>query len=696
MLKNDDIIYSVRDKSIQKWQDILPDLFSEFQQLLLDALDLYRELDQTDNYHDRSNFDLPSISDHNQNQYYEKWVILVLLLRDSWLKILETEPAKATILAKNWFNYPYPVFKRLALFAASQNECIEPEIWVAWLTENDAWCLWAGYTMRETMRLLVIRGQTLKFQTKVELEKIILKGPPQKIGQDHDYSIWLRLAKLQNSGCILSDSASQKLNELSEANPKWEIDENELDEFCCFCIGTGDIEYEENLEIDEVPSECGEIIKWLNEPKTKSKLFYKDKWNERCKENHLEVSKALSFLAIDGNWYVDRWTNAFYVWSNDDDIAIQTWNILAPIIKIMPKKIFKEAVYGIVSWLKAVAKSLESYKSIFFELCRRVMELPPDDQFTSEDILHKAVNYPIGHITSALINLWFKENPNDDDTLPDDIKEFFSKICDINNKHFIYGRVILASRAIALFRVDYEWTKKYLLPLFDWETNKTEALGAWSGFLWSPRLYWPLLLEIKSSFLSTARHYEDIGKHGRQYVTFLTFASLFKPDEFSNLDFRKAIELLPQEGLIEVVRALYQAFEGAADKQNEYLENRIIPFWNKIWPKYNDNISPDISQTLTRLCIKTADKFPAVVKLFYDWLIPFQHIHLVLKELLNSGLLPKFPRESLNLLGKIIDNQPWPTDNLRPCLDSISKADPNLLEDNSYKRIDKYLRGKNL
>ena len=88
-----------------------------------------------------------------------------------------------------------------------------------------------------------------------------------------------------------------------------------------------------------------------------------------------------------------------------------------------------------------------------------------------DDPVSEAINHPIGHVAQALLNIWFKRKPNDNDWLPADIEPFFTQMCDVEVGRFRHGRVLLASRLIALFRVDRSWTEKHLLPLFDWEAQ---------------------------------------------------------------------------------------------------------------------------------------------------------------------------------------------------------------------------------
>jgi hypothetical protein len=87
------------------------------------------------------------------------------------------EPSRATRIARGWFDIPYPLFKRLALFAAGRDDDITDSEWVAWLVADDGW-LWDEQSKREAMRLLVKRGTSLEPGARERLETAILRGPP--------------------------------------------------------------------------------------------------------------------------------------------------------------------------------------------------------------------------------------------------------------------------------------------------------------------------------------------------------------------------------------------------------------------------------------------------------------------------------------------------------------------------------------
>ncbi|WP_419640854.1 SIR2 family protein [Thiolapillus sp.] len=168
----------------ERWTSALPLLLEDFQQLLRDALDLLRELGEADDRKDRSHWDLPSITPHGQNRGFRDWVTLIDLLRDAWLAVRGLDSARATRIAQSWFELPYPTFKRLALFAASQDGCIAPEQWVEWLLADGAWWLWTVEKKREVFRLFVLQGRQLTGASQDRLETAILSGPPREMYPD--------------------------------------------------------------------------------------------------------------------------------------------------------------------------------------------------------------------------------------------------------------------------------------------------------------------------------------------------------------------------------------------------------------------------------------------------------------------------------------------------------------------------------
>jgi len=452
VLAADHVRHTLRDTSGEHWTSASPQLLEDIQQLLRDALDLLRELGDADDRSDRSYWDLPSISPHWQNRGFRDWATLIELLREAWLVVRGNDGARATRIAQAWFDLPYPTFKRLAFFAASQNGCVAPEQWVDWLLADGAWWLWVPGTGREVFRLLVLQGRQLAGATQERLEAAILAGPPREMYRDdleperwHGLvarAVWLRLAKLNSFGLALGEQAAQRLAELSKEYPQWKLADNERDEFSVWHSGTGDPDYEDNRVVDEAPRKRQELVQWLKKPKPERReMFYEDTWRDTCRKHPLNSLFALCDLGRESEWPAARWREALQAWS-DDKIVRRSWRYAAPLVQTMPDAVLHETAHAVTWWLKAASKSSALHKDILLNLCRRILDLPleaGDSSVRDGEPVFEAINHPIGHVTEALINLLFKRAPNDNDQLPADIVPFFTDLCDVNVDRFRYG-----------------------------------------------------------------------------------------------------------------------------------------------------------------------------------------------------------------------------------------------------------------
>src|SRR5690606_19756258 len=230
----------------------------------------------------------------------------------------------------------------------------------------------------------------------------------------------------------------------------------------------------------------------------------------------------------------------------------------------------------------------------------------------------------------------------------------------------------------------------------DWQHSESEARSAWEGFLWSPRLYRPLMEAIKPFFLDTARHYAALGKHDGQYAALLTFAALDPGDTFTTAELGRATRALPSDGLHDAAQALVRALEGAGNQRADYWANRVAPYLRSIWPKTREHTSPNIAESLGRLCVAAQDAFPEAFTMLRAWLQPPAHPGFLVHQLHEADLCRQFPQPSLDFLDLVIGEQAqWPPGDLGACLEQIRNVDPALENDARYERLLAYLRRHN-
>ncbi len=688
----------------ERWQEGLPDLLQDFTVLLRDALDLKRELGGADERSDRSYIDQPSISDHSQNRNFRDWTALIKLTRDAWLATAQIDRARARHAAQGWWQIRFPVFKRLALFAAAQPGVISPRQALDWLLAEGCWWLWSPETQRESLRLLVTLAPQLDAPEMAELERGILEGPPRQMFRNDleedkwigivDRDIWLRLANIQATETVLSQASRARLDDLTRRYPMWQLADDERDEFTVW-MESGVVA--DLREPSPTPQRRRELVEWLREHHGPANYWNEDDWLQRCRNYFPTPAWALRTLARENVWPDGRWREALQAWS-EGDLIRRSWRYMGPVLNDAPDDFVQSLGHGLGWWLQAIAKTFEGHEALFEELCRRILEMDGEDEEGSgdllmDDLLRRAMNHPVGLVTEALMRWWYRSSPKDGQDLPEPLKPIFAELCNTDIEKFRHGRVLLAAHVVSLYRVDRDWTMEHLVPLFDWQHSEIEARSAWAGFLWSPRLYRPLLSVIKEPMLETAEHYENLGReHAEQYADFLTFAALDLGDTFTPEELAATTRRLPQPGLERVAQALTRALEGAGHQRVEYWRNRLVPYFHKIWPKSIDLRTPPISENFARLCVASREAFPEALNELRHWLIPVEYPDFLISRLYEADLCKRFPASALTFLDAIVgqDTQ-WLPDELRQCLNDIKQTDQQLANDGRFNRLDELI-----
>ena len=677
----------------ENWASILPTLLPDFVLLLNDTLELKRELEQATWDHDLSWMHQPSISPHPQNGNFYDWTILIDLVRDAWEETAKGDQQRAAMVARSWMHTScYPLFKRLALHAATNNEVIPVREALDWLLLDDAHWLWAVETQREAMRLLRSIAPVLNKTGANRLQQTILAGPPDDITQAFEepakreaiveHEVWRRLKQLVNSEVPLEPKASKRLRQISQTHPTWQLQPDERDDFAFWMS-----EVEDGPRPVMVPRDHKELVEWLRE--NGSDPFAGQGWGERCRQNYDAASAALLEASQAAPWPAQRWVDALIAWREPDYLE-RSWNGLASHLAHAPEDAFADLSHGLGSWIEEQAKAFEGHEDSFHTIIRRLLdsEARAGTRIASEPLL-EALNHPVGQATRALLDWWSRSSPKASTEIPDPIRSLLTEMCDVEINRFKHARVLLAANTEYLFRIDPEWTASHLLPLFKWDNSTAEARGAWSGFLWSPRIYPPLLAQLKEPFLETASHTSDLGEqYSQQYARLLTFVALDPRGAFDRKELQGAIHHLPKEALPHVAQQLSMTLQSAEDQTKQYWRNRIEPFLKQLFPRNRAARTTGVARQLALLCLGAKECFPEAVDVCRHWLMPLEFTADLVEKLGDEGFCSMYPHESLTLLARTISEDAfWTGAKLDGCLDSILAHGPQLKSDPDFVKL---------
>ena len=102
------------------WEGALATMADELTTSLREAMDWHCALDLAAPDKDATYSRYPSISPHEQNRHAQTWTQLIALTRDSYDALISTGlKDAAAALVRRWQSLPYPLFRRLALYAAT-------------------------------------------------------------------------------------------------------------------------------------------------------------------------------------------------------------------------------------------------------------------------------------------------------------------------------------------------------------------------------------------------------------------------------------------------------------------------------------------------------------------------------------------------------------------------------------------------
>jgi hypothetical protein len=684
---------------IEQFESFLAHILTDMSELLSETLGLMCEAEISSEFDDYSYVQLPSISDHDQNKDYNDWTLLVTLCRDAWLATADHNSENAKAMLTIWASSKHPVFRRLVFFALAQRpDLVSFDTSMSWLLADDGHWLWSTSTMREVMCLLVSFGPILTDGHMQRIQDTIVEGPPRTRFRDDisddeferisDRMRWLRLKKLLSNGGVATGNTDAFVASMEERYPEWELAPDDRNEFPMWSSNG------EEQPIEQSPKNTKKLVEWLrNNPSAESALTG-DNWSERCRHDFRRSFFALKKLASEEVWLPQRWAEALYAWSSDE-LLDRSWKHASSVIVGMPEEYFVNALHAIAWWVSRISKNVGEHDKAFFTLVDRIIDTGTKTVEASDEFsLNHAINHPVGHAASSLLNWWFSMELEDDQGLPDELKGRFAEMCNADNQPLWIGSVILAEQIIPLLRVDQDWTKEYLIPAFEWDADVTKAAAMWDSFLHAPRIYLPLLELQKSPFLAVPDHIDVLEEQClKQYTRFLTYIALGEASIFSSTELKDVFSKLPAEYLEIVAITLFQALEGAGEQQEEYLTNRVMPFVKRFWPNTLEARTPGTFCYFAQMIAVSRNGFQDAFDFFKNYLGQTADFGYLLRLLEDGGLTADHPSEILALLNATIpEDVPYLFDGLGRLLGIIKDANPALSNEPGFIRLTILLR----
>jgi hypothetical protein len=588
--------------------------------------------------------------------------------------------------------------------------------------------LWSPALHKEALDLMVAAWSTLPEKGRVALVERIIAGPqmPEKPAEDQegrerqqrwfDRRIFERLALLERRGePPLPQQGQEKLGALRRLYPRWRIEEGIRAHFSSWMESSGGPESDRSPE--DLLSLSGSALVDALRAESQEREGRLSVWGQVVggrPGRGIGLLLRLSAEAAGGDDAI--WSDTLYGLRHAMDrpaVARRVVDLLisAPDEIVSSPRLFfpTSDALEVASKQQPLPISEERFLQLWDRLADTCMREAPEDPPEKDDWVGRAINRPIGRLTTALLNVMFKRGLKAGAGLPEVFKVRLNRLATDQPDSLRLARVILASRLLYLFAIDPAWTRERLLPGFDWQRSEDEATALWDGYGWGARINAELWAELSFPLYDafTPERTARLGRTSGTLASLLMVAGVEFPVAVVPTDrSRRAIRAMSAGDREAAASWLYSFLAGPpptdqkappgaerAGRADRIWAERVLPWVRRVWPRDADLVTPGTSDQFALLAIATDDQFPEAVGFLLPYMTGSDSWGYIVHNVLRSRHPTDHPEAVLQLLGKVVVlGGLLFTNDLRAVLDRIAAAQPKLRQNSAYRTFDASLR----
>lgn len=314
------------------------------------------------------------------------------------------------------------------------------------------------------------------------------------------------------------------------------------------------------------------------------------------------------------------------------------------------------------------------------------------------DAFNEAINSTAGCLAEVVVKKLHRGSVASG--ISDDLQTRLDKLVDAPGRPGKLARVFLAADASYLFDRAPDWTKRKIIPLFDW--SSPDAADAWaarkySNYIGSPELFGL----VKRPFLEMFGRSDVSSEEMRTFAEWLTtllLANMYRPNNKYPLEATEARAALRRAGgevLSSVGHRLAMEMEAAKPEEKAERWRTIVgPVLQAIWPLDVELQSHLSTFKLVQILKATGDAFPAAA----DAIIPLirsddprgQTTIFSISEA-PEGLYASAPEKMLDLVAAVVGGaSPGSVFALNKALEKIRTVAPHLASTRKYQKLSSF------
>lgn len=628
-----------------------------------------RAMNSADNNWDHISYGRPAIEPHSQNEFSSYGIgVLIDPARDVLEWLIENDNKSASIIIDLWYGSGIPILKRLAIHGIAENRKLNSDEKISWILERQL--LYDVTSKHEVFRILQVSYSDASVPCRTELiQNIVVGDNSENKSEDeeleryriYDLLVWLNRI---TPDC---DLVKSKLDEIQILSPDFEP--REYPDFNHYMNSATRQGPRSPITKEDLLKKKPYIeLDWLLN--FKGDRFYGPDRDGLLSTITEAISESLkwgwqlvSILKTRQHWDSDLWPSMFRAWQ----LQIKAGKNIDEELKFISKhcELFHIFYTSISELLLEYAENCKeiSFKGILSaeNIAQKILEIsvtePNEEDLKSEDWLTRAINHPGGKIALFWVHtLSRRTKETDRKEIPSNYKSFFENIVSSKSVFAMYGRVVLASQIHFLYSLDPAWTRKFVLPLFDW-SSPLRSQQAWHGFVFWGRANEPILQDLiplfEKSFIYLKTDLEEIRDRFCEHLASIAVYSSVNPLQHGWIKiFLKEIDLKDRETWAYYVGICIRSLN--FENQQSLWEKWLKEYWKLRVSGVPLQLQPGETAKMVQWSVGLASVFSEVVDLICSSPAPkFEHTQ-IFNTFLEEDFVSKFPNDFAKLLVHIL------------------------------------------
>lgn len=642
-----------------------------------------------------SDFDVPSIASHLQNEHRSGFLEISRVAAELWTRLAKKDSNRAIQFVHHWNGSNFKLNHRFGLYACADN-IVPAHIAFDSLEALPQGDLFLTSAAVEVYRLIKARWSEFSNDQRTRVERRLRAGPPHDwfkedadIAKSVDRSRFDLLGQMEATGLELNPDTLELLNEIRTRWPKWRLRDEELIGFHSWSTSRSG-EIGDPTKLDDVLDRLlvSQALKIDEDADAESGSA----WRALCATDPYRALRGLEADSENGDWRETAWKGFFWEVGaiSDDDFRAR----LVELLLKWPKNRFEVIEKPALNWLQNNAQYIFGERLFilwdkFFDFITR----NNIDDTSEYEPLTGALGSPVSPLVEILVGC-----PADQDSagLSPEVRIRMERMLKLPGGLGSLARARFSPEVSNLYERDAVWVIDNLLPLFD--LSFSESANMWSARSYSNYIGSPELIRaLKEPFFELLNDADTPIELLQRYAEWLATIAIANQKEdagypVTNAEVRSILRKAGVSTLQSVAHKIAREMETTPTNQkNQYWREVIGPVFEGIWPLDIDLRSASLAFKLVQILRATGAAFARASSVILPYIAPdYARSHAIIRTIAKADdiLFSSGPKEMLQLISAVVGVAPTSSVyDLQRALDRVSAVDPSLENTPLYQRL---------